>query len=91
MLSHSLWNPFRSYNRWLFAALVLYIVLMGVVYGLLLPSLRKALGLADAGDYGPSFDAAWKKLNAFGPVAGLLTTVILVLMIWKPGAHVPHF
>src|SRR5260221_7151046 len=31
LLSHSLWNPFHSYNRWLFASIVLYIVLMVVV------------------------------------------------------------
>jgi uncharacterized membrane protein len=89
--THNLWNPFRSANRWLFAALVLFVVLflLDVLVGA--PAIRRMHARAEAGDYdGEAFEKDFALLKKVGPIFGILFLTITVLMIWKPGAPNLH-
>lgn len=64
-------------DGWLIAAVIVWIAMIGVLHGALIPA-AKALAAGDT--------AAQKKLQTVGPVLTLLTLVMLYLMVFKPGA-----
>ncbi|HSV66432.1 MAG TPA: DUF2269 family protein [Mycobacteriales bacterium] len=68
-------------DGWVVASLLLYLVAFGLVIGLLVPALAKAVELADAGK--PAAPLAGR-LAALGGVVSLLLLVITVLMVYKP-------
>jgi uncharacterized membrane protein len=80
-------NFFSGRHVWLIVAIVFYIIIMVVAYGVSTPQLRRMIGLLEAGE---GQGAEFKRLEAtskmLGPIFGLLTTAIVVLMIWKPGS-----
>lgn len=91
LTTHNLWNPFRSANRWLFAAIVLFVILAFLDVFIAAPKIRRLHALAEAGDYeGEAFEKDLAILNKVGPMLGILFLVITVLMIWKPGAPEVH-
>jgi uncharacterized membrane protein len=92
LTTHNLWNPFHSSNRWLFAAIVLFVIIFVLDTFVSAPAIRRMHKLAEAGDFdGPAFEKDLAMLNKIGPVLGILFLTITVLMIWKPGAPSLHF
>ncbi|QYG93986.1 hypothetical protein HC251_17125 [Iamia sp. SCSIO 61187] len=67
---------FEFSQAWVSIAFLLWFALVGVVFGLLAPSERKAA----AGDA-----AAGKRAAMFGGIVHLLLLLTLIDMIWKPG------
>ena len=76
---------FSSSRAWLTVSIVLYaaLLLLGeFFYG---PNTRTLFEAAKAGDVA-EIERQSKRAKALGPVAPLLTIVIIVLMVWKPGS-----
>lgn len=63
-------------QAWISAAMLVWFILLGLVFGVMLPAEKKAA----AGDEG-----AEKIISAVGGGLHLLLAVELFLMIWKPG------
>jgi uncharacterized membrane protein len=92
LTTHNLWNPFHSAYRWLFAAILLFVVIFILDTFVTAPAVRRMHKLAEAGEYdGAPFEKDLAMLNKVGPVLGLLFLTITVLMIWKPGAPNLHY
>jgi len=91
LTTRNLWNPFHSSNRWLFAGIVLFIIIFILDAFVTAPTIRRLHALAEAGEYdSPAFEKDLAMLNKVGPVLGILFLAITVLMIWKPGAPNVH-
>jgi uncharacterized membrane protein len=67
---------FTFEQSWVMAALVIWFIMLGIVFGLLLPAEKKSA----AGD-----ESADKLVSMAGGILHLLLAVMLFLMIWKPG------
>jgi uncharacterized membrane protein len=84
---YDIWDP------WIVAALVLWVITMGLgdrtrnEYG---PAVRKATELREAGQDGPSAELLALSRTSRGVLLQLLSSaavlLILIDMIWKPGA-----
>jgi hypothetical protein len=88
-------------QTWVWLALLLYVTALGIVHGIMVPTVKKMIGLqrelvamgpppagAPAGGPPPQvaqMEANGKKLATFGPVLNIIAVVIIILMIWKPG------
>jgi hypothetical protein len=88
-------------QTWVWLAMVLYVVAIGISHGVMFPTVKKMVALqrelvamgpppegAPAGRPPPQvaqLEEHGKKLGTFGPVLNLLAVAIIVLMIWKPG------
>lgn len=70
-------GAFSLADAWISAAFVVWFLMIGVLVGLLVPA-EKRVAAGDAGAAG--------LVRAFGGGIHLLLVVMLVLMIWKPGA-----
>ena len=57
-------------------ALALWLIMIGILFGLLLPA-ERALEAGDA--------TAEKRVSMFGGILHLLLLLMLIVMIWKPG------
>lgn len=91
MTTHDLWNPFRSANRWLFASIVLFAIIVVLDVFVSAPRIRRMHKLAEAGDYdSEAFEKDLALLNKVGLMLGILFLTITILMIWKPGAPNLH-
>lgn len=88
--SKGAWDPFASANRWLLASIILFTIMWVLATFVQLPAHRKALKLANAGQFGPEFGALMAKQAKIGPILGLLLTIIIVLMTTKPGSGFIH-
>ncbi len=62
-------------DSWISIALVLWFIMLGVVFALLIPAERKA-GRGEAG--------AEERIAAFGGMIHILLLLMLIDMIWKP-------
>lgn len=69
-------NVYSFGDPWISVAMLLWFVMLGVLFGLLMPAEKKA-GAGDA--------AAVKMVPMFGGILHLLLAVMLIVMIWKPG------
>jgi uncharacterized membrane protein len=67
---------YKMSQGWLVAAVIVWIAMVGVLHGLLIPG-GKALAAGEPG--------AKEKLQRVGPIFPLLTLVMLYLMVFKPG------
>jgi uncharacterized membrane protein len=74
VMSDEVWEFSQT---WVSLAFLVWFGLLGVVFGGILPSEKKIAG----GD-----ETAEKKVAMFGGIAHTLLLVMLILMIWKPGA-----
>ena len=63
-------------DPWISAAMLLWFIMLGVIFGLMLPAEKKAA----AGD-----ESADKLVSMAGGIMHLLLVVVLYLMIFKPG------
>ena len=96
-LSDSVW---KFSQTWVWLAVVLYIVAIGISHGILMPTVKRmgalmrelvAAGPPPPGAAGPPPQAAemaalGQKLGVVGPVLDIFMIVVLFLMVWKPGA-----
>jgi uncharacterized membrane protein len=77
-------------DPWISATFVILLVLFGLVGGVLTPTDKRLVELAErdasAGAPGADYLAASRKADVFGSVALLLVVVAIVLMTVKPGA-----
>lgn len=67
---------FEFSQAWVSIAFVLWIAMLGVVFGALQPAEKKV---------GEGDEAAAKRVNMFGGIVQLLFLLMLIDMIWKPG------
>jgi len=89
--SHNQWNPFVHRNRWLLAALIIYVVAVSFAVFVQDRNAGKAIRMADAGQYGPEFGGLMKKLERGGQFLTVLLVTIIILMVVKPGSGTIHF
>ncbi len=86
-LSDKVW---KFGQTWVWLAIVVYVVALGISHGLLMPPVKKLLaGMKAAVTGGGAPPAELAKLEpqieAISMALHLSLVVILVLMIWKPG------
>jgi hypothetical protein len=88
--SKGLWDPFESRNRWLLAALILYTIMF--FYAVLVQRKHaiKAIGMAEAKQFGPEFGALMKKAAMGGQMLTVILVTIIILMVTKPGSGFIH-
>jgi uncharacterized membrane protein len=72
-MSDKVWEFSQS---WISVAMLLWFIMLGVVFGMMLPAEKKAA----AGDA-----SADKIISMAGGILHLLLLVMLIVMIWKPG------
>jgi len=84
-------------QTWVWLALLLYVIALGVSHAVLFPTLKRMrvlMGEMAAGPPpvgGPPPQAAemeqlGKKLGVVGPFLDIMVVVVLIVMVWKPGA-----
>lgn len=82
-------------DTWVWLSFVLYLAAVGISHGMLHPAQKRftqVLGGAAAGNAGvspssePELVALDKRMAIAGTVLNVLILLILILMIWKPGA-----
>lgn len=90
---------FKFSQTWIWLALLLYIVGLGVSHGVMIPTVKKmeatmeelnAMGPPPAGAGGPPPQVAvmedlGKRLAAGGMFLNVLLVVLVSIMVWKPG------
>jgi uncharacterized membrane protein len=67
---------FSFSQSWVMAAMVVWFLMLGIIFGMMLPAEKKAA----AGD-----ESADKIVSMAGGIMHLLLLVMLIIMIWKPG------
>lgn len=73
-------------NEWLWISILIYIALYYIATFVQIPAIEKLVGLAESGSAGtPDFMALVAKTKRFGPPLTIGLTVIVFLMITKPG------
>ena len=78
---------FGSRNRWLTAALGMYLAALIIAMGFVSPGASKLIEMAKGGQAGsPEFMKGVALQKRLGPVLGILSVGILLLMVWKPGS-----
>ena len=78
---------FSGRRTWLIVSIVLYAIILYTSYIVSAPRMRKMIELARAGrEKSEEFTRLQLTSKALGPVFGVLTMTIVVLMIWKPGS-----
>ncbi len=79
-----------SKNPWLGAGIILYLLVLGASLFYQVPNERKIIALLPEAGGPPSDPPTLKKLvmgqRVVGTAMGLAVLVIVVLMVWKPGA-----
>jgi uncharacterized membrane protein len=88
-------DQWKFSQTWIWLALVIYVVALGVSHGLLMPRVKKLIalmrsmaGASPAGGAAPEAAEAAKlepQIGGLSVVLDVALVAILVLMIWKPG------
>jgi hypothetical protein len=74
-----------GFKLWVIVAIVLFIAVAVIGFGVFTPLLRNQIRLADAGDTtSPEFEALARRSRILGPILGILVLLILVMMVFKP-------
>jgi uncharacterized membrane protein len=72
-------------SLWLIVAIVLFIAVAALGFGVFTPLLRRQIELVDAGETASSeFTRLSNRSRMLGPILGLIVVVILVMMVFKP-------
>lgn len=75
------WGP----ALWVIVAIVLFIAVAVIGFGMFTPLLSSQIKLADAGDTSsPQYQRLANRSRMLGPILGLVVVVILVMMVFKP-------
>jgi uncharacterized membrane protein len=70
---------------WLIVAIVLFVVVAALGFGVFTPLLRNQIRLADAGETASAeFTRLASRSRALGPILGIVVLAILVMMVFKP-------
>ena len=77
-------SPWNSANRWLLAALIIYVVAFSFANFVQNPGVKKAIGMAEAQQFGPEFGATMKRLAMGGQFLTVMLITIIILMVVKP-------
>ena len=77
-------SPWDSHNRWLLAALIIYTVAFAFAQLVQNPRVKRAIGMAEAQQFGPEFGAQMKKLAMGGQFLTVALVAIIILMVVKP-------
>ena len=72
-------KAFKFSQSWVSIALVLWFIMLGVLFALLIPAERK-LGRGD--------EAAEQRVAMFGGMMHVLLLLMLIDMIWRPGTRI---
>lgn len=72
-------------DLWIWLSVLLWVVAMGVVLGLVVPTLKKATATISAGA-GDGVSALVGRVAAGGGIVGLIFAAIVFLMVYKPGS-----
>jgi hypothetical protein len=74
-----------GWQRWIVAALILWVILMGVGYRVYTPTLSKQIRtLAAEGPESAAYKALDMRANVVGVLLVVIVLAILVLMVFKP-------
>jgi predicted integral membrane protein DUF2269 len=74
-----------GFQLWVIGAIVLFVAVAVIGFGVFTPLLRNQIRLADSGDTtSPEFVALARRSRILGPILGILVVLILVLMVFKP-------
>lgn len=74
-----------GFALWVIVAIVLFIAVAAVGFGVFTPLLRNQIRLADSGDTSSAeYTRLANRSRTLGPVLGLLILVILIMMVFKP-------
>jgi uncharacterized membrane protein len=71
---------------WIWLSLLLWLATLGLLFGLTLPTLKKASATAGAGSAGEALKAMTGKVAASGGLIGLIYAAIVFLMVYRPGS-----
>jgi hypothetical protein len=93
-LSDSVW---KFSQTWIWLSVVLYIVAIGLVHGVVMPTVKRMGVLMREVLAGPppvggpppqaaEMEQLGQRLGVSGPILDVILIVILFLMVWKPGA-----
>jgi len=78
---------FSGSRVWLMVAIALYAVILYASYIVSRPRVRRMIELLKTGgESGEEYAQLQRTSRMLGPVFGVLTTTIVILMIWKPGS-----
>jgi len=78
---------FSGRHVWLIVAILIYIVILIMAYLVSGPRVRRMTALLEAGEgQGAEFKGLEAASKVLGPIFGVLTVAIVILMIWKPGS-----
>ncbi|MGZ4128700.1 MAG: DUF2269 family protein [Actinomycetota bacterium] len=78
---------FSGRRLWLIVSIVLYIVILYSSYIVSRPRVRRMVELLRTGQGdGEEFGRLQATSKMLGPIFGVLTLAIVILMIWKPGS-----
>lgn len=78
-------NFFSSSRAWLIVSIAIYVALFILGEVLYAPNTKRLHAAAVAGD-STEVERQMALAKKIGPIAPLLTVVIIVLMVWKPGS-----
>jgi uncharacterized membrane protein len=74
-----------GFALWVIVAIVLFIAVAAIGFGVFTPLLRNQIRLADSGDTSSAeYTRLANRSRTLGPVLGLLILVILIMMVFKP-------
>jgi hypothetical protein len=77
-------SPWNAANRWLLAALIIYVVAFAFSQLVQNPGVKRAIGMAEQQQFGPEFGALMKKLAMGGQFLTVMLVTIIILMVVKP-------
>jgi hypothetical protein len=73
-------------NWWLQLSMTLFIIAGGIGSGYNMPRVRKALEASEAGNEAEARTLLAPVEKVTGPLLGVIGAIIIVLMVWRPGA-----
>lgn len=74
-----------GFQLWVIVAIVLFVAIAVVGFGVFTPLLRRQIALADSGGTtSDEYRGLQRRSQLIGPILGVLVLVILVMMVFKP-------
>lgn len=74
-------------QEWLYTSIILLAAILFIAFVIDNPIVAKVIAMMKAGEAGtPAFEALVKKTSTNGMIMGMLGTLIIFMMVWKPGA-----